>query len=77
MAGRSTELFRPVGARLAELRKELGLTQIELARRLKCPQSYVSKLERAERRLDLLDLAAIAQATGVPLEALASRLLGR
>ena len=33
-------------------RIEFGLTQAELAQTLKKPQSYVSKFERGERRLD-------------------------
>ena len=36
--------------------KRAGQTQVELAKKLKQTQSYVSKVERGERRLDLVQL---------------------
>jgi transcriptional regulator with XRE-family HTH domain len=42
-------------------RKQAGLTQQELADRLKKPQSYVSKYERGERRLDVVEFLVIAE----------------
>ena len=63
---RKYERFR---ALLIEARKSAGLTQQELAARLNRPQSYVSKYENGERRLDLiefLDLAAILDIDIVP-----------
>lgn len=57
---------RPSYASLRKLlistRKEAGLTQVELARRLAKPQSYVSKVEQGERRLDVLEFAQYAAA---------------
>lgn len=41
---------------LRRMRRDAGLTQIELAQRLKTSQSVVSKVERGERRLDVLEL---------------------
>jgi transcriptional regulator with XRE-family HTH domain len=41
---------------LRELRKEAGLTQVGLAERLGKPQSYVSKVERGERIIDLVEI---------------------
>ena len=46
-------------------RKDAGLTQQELADRLARPQSYVSKYERGERRLDVLEFVDIVEALGV------------
>jgi len=46
------ERYWAVVAVLTEARKAAGLTQSELAQRLKRPQSYVSKIERRERRVD-------------------------
>ena len=52
---------------MRELRKESGVTQVDLAKRLGETQSAVSKCERGERRLDLVQLRAWCQAVGVPL----------
>lgn len=41
--------------RLRTLRKEAGVTQVELAARLGRPQSYVAKIEGGERRMDVLE----------------------
>ena len=41
-------------------RKTAGLTQTELADQLGRPQSYVSKYERGERRLDMVEFLALA-----------------
>lgn len=41
-------------------RKAKGLTQAELAAKLKKPQSYVAKYEIGERRLDVIELIAVA-----------------
>ena len=43
------------------------LRQEELAMKLKRPQSYVSKYESGERRLDLVEIMEICDAIGVPL----------
>ncbi|MEN8366396.1 helix-turn-helix domain-containing protein [Acinetobacter bereziniae] len=42
--------------RLIELRESKNVTQVELARRLNKPQSYVSKVEILERRIDVIEL---------------------
>ena len=41
---------------LRDLRERQGVLQVELAKRLKAPQSYVSKCENGERRLDVIEL---------------------
>lgn len=46
-------------------RKSAGLTQVDLASRLKRPQSFVSKYERGERRLDLVEFGEVAAALGI------------
>lgn len=45
-----------------EARKLAGLTQVELADRLKRPQSFVSKYERGERRLDVIEFCEVCRA---------------
>jgi len=50
---------------LAAARKEAGLSQAELADKLGRPQSFVSKYERGERRLDVVEFLAVLEALGV------------
>ena len=52
---------------LRQLRTQAGLRQKELADMLGKPQSYVSKYESGERRLDVVELRQICQALGVTL----------
>ena len=52
-------------ALLIDARKKAGLSQAELAKRLAKPQSFVSKFERGERRLDVIEFRAVAQALGL------------
>ena len=47
---------------LAEARKKQGLTQQQVADRLKKPQSYVAKLEGGERRVDIVEFKELAEA---------------
>ena len=51
---------------LRELRDQKGMYQSDLAERLDVPQSYVSKSENGERRLDLLEVRLWCIAVGVP-----------
>lgn len=59
---------------LRELRTEIGLRQTELAERLGEPQSFVSKYETGERRLDILELREICKALRIPLSEFVERL---
>lgn len=49
---------------IAAVRKAAGITQVELAERLGKPQSFVSKIERGERRLDVIEFCQVAEALG-------------
>jgi transcriptional regulator with XRE-family HTH domain len=53
--------------RLKQARQDAGLTQAQAAERLGKPQSYVSKVERAERRIDPPELARFAAIYGKPI----------
>lgn len=56
---------------LTTRRNEAGLTQDDVARVLKRPQSFVSKYESGERRLDVIEFIEVAQALGAdPTEVL-------
>lgn len=50
---------------LSQLRDEAGLTQVQLAKRLGVPQSYVSKYENGTRRLDMIEVRQVIDAIGV------------
>jgi transcriptional regulator with XRE-family HTH domain len=54
-------------ALLRAKRRDAGLRQADLARRLGQPQSFVSKYECGERRLDVLELRHICEALGLSL----------
>ncbi len=53
---------------LIAARTTTGFTQAELATKLSRPQSYVSKYERGERRLDVIEFLEIARALHIDLE---------
>jgi transcriptional regulator with XRE-family HTH domain len=50
---------------LRAARKAAGLTQEQVAERLGQTQSFVSKCERGERRIDIVELRAFCQAIGI------------
>lgn len=47
---------------LRQAREDAGVTQVELAERLDQSQSFVSKVERGESRLDIVQLQVICEA---------------
>jgi transcriptional regulator with XRE-family HTH domain len=49
---------------LKQARMDAGIVQQELADRLGKPQSFVAKVERGERRIDVIEFVAIAKAIG-------------
>jgi transcriptional regulator with XRE-family HTH domain len=70
MPRKSTKTRPPQGTRLAELRKDAGLSQYELARYVGVPQANIAFWERSEKppRSDVLP--KMAQALGVSVEEL-------
>ena len=60
-----TERYNLFRLSLIEARNTKDLTQAELANKLKRPQSFVSKYERGERRLDVVEFFDVARALGI------------
>ena len=52
---------------LKSTRESAGLTQTALAKKLNRPQSFVSKYESGERRIDLIELREICKALKISL----------
>ncbi len=52
---------------LRQTREAASLRQLDIAKRLGVPQSFVSKYEAGERRLDLLELEQICDVCGISL----------
>jgi transcriptional regulator with XRE-family HTH domain len=61
---------------LREAREQAGTTQVQLAEKLGQSQSFVSKLERGDRRIDVIQLRTICQIVGVSLYEFVDRLEG-
>jgi transcriptional regulator with XRE-family HTH domain len=69
--------FRHLRELLIEARRKAGFTQIELAQKLSKPQSFVSKYELGERRLDVIEFLEVAEALGVNPEKVLRKLAVR
>ena len=52
-------------ARLRAKREEKGVTQMQLAEKLGVNQTFVSRIETCDRRLDLIELRQICQVLGI------------
>ena len=52
---------------LRVVRREAGLTQVQLAERLDVLQCEISNYERGEKRLDIVELCQVTDAIGIPL----------
>lgn len=68
-----TKRYRAFLDRLRKARLDAGLTQVEAAERLGRPQTWVSKCELGERRVDFVEAEDFAAVYGVHLEALATK----
>jgi transcriptional regulator with XRE-family HTH domain len=62
---------------LKAARKRVDMSQVELASRLGNTQTFVSKCERGERRIDAVELVEFAEALGVPPQELLGEYLER
>lgn len=57
MHSQKYQIFREM---LVDARLKTGLTQVQVAEKIDKPQSYVSKYERGERRLDFTEFVELA-----------------
>lgn len=64
---RSKEYANFVG-KLRQARLDAGLRQVDVAKKLKRTQSYVSRVEVGEQRLDILELQKFAKIYKKPLD---------
>lgn len=66
----SKKFFKELGARVAVLRKEQGLTQAQIAEMLGISQQLVASYEVGRRRIPVSALPTLAKALAMPIEAL-------
>jgi transcriptional regulator with XRE-family HTH domain len=66
--------YRTLLKLLIQAREGRHITQVTLAKRLQTTQSAVSKVERGERRLDVVELHTWCKALGIPFPKFASDL---
>jgi Helix-turn-helix len=59
--------YRALLAQLKQARADVGLTQFEAARKLRKPQSFISKIESGERRIDFIEMQFLARLYRKPL----------
>jgi ribosome-binding protein aMBF1 (putative translation factor) len=59
-----SQSYRVLLDRIAKARKDAGISQAELAKRLDRPQSFVSKIESGERRIDVVEFLQVARHVG-------------
>jgi transcriptional regulator with XRE-family HTH domain len=52
-------------AALIRARKDAGLSQAELAERLRCHQSFVARIESGQRRIDVPELIILCRELGI------------
>jgi len=74
MSTLNSQKYRDLIKRLIKARKEAGLTQVEVAEKLKRPQSYISKVETHQRRLDVLELIELLEIYSVDLSVILLKL---
>lgn len=66
---------RYLAALLRQVRLDAALTQAQVAERIGETQSYVSKYENGEQRLDLIELEAVCKAVNISLSQFVERYL--
>lgn len=57
--------YQALRDQIRRVRESRGITQVDLALKLDKPQSFVSKYETGERRLDVLEFAEVCDALSI------------
>jgi transcriptional regulator with XRE-family HTH domain len=72
-----TEAYIALRSQLRAIRQNAGLSQRDLAARLRVPHSWVAKVEIGERRIDLIELCWFALACGAEPVPILERLVAQ
>ena len=72
-----TDDYSVVVRLLREARTAAGVTQVQMAKMLGQSQSFVSKYENGDSRMDILQLRTVCQTLGLSLAEFVERLEGR
>ena len=56
-----TKEYQSFAQKLRKAREQAGFTQVQVSKKLKRPQSYISKAEAGEQRLDIVELGKFAR----------------
>jgi transcriptional regulator with XRE-family HTH domain len=67
MSSIHTRDYRRLLETLRKARLDADLTQVQVAAKLKKPQSFIAKCESGERRIDFIEMQALARLYGKPL----------
>ena len=73
MATRSArkDLLRKI---LKDARISAGMRQVDVASKLKVPQSYIAKIEQGERKVTFIEVLDLCRVLGIDAKELVSRL---
>jgi len=52
--------YKRVIEKLREARLEAGMSQVDVAKTMNRPQSYISKVERGDQRIDVIELKILS-----------------
>lgn len=67
-----SEEYQAMIKKLIKARKEAGFTQVEVAKKLGVHQSFISKIETCQRRVDVLELGRLLELYGFDIKTILS-----
>jgi len=68
MSSVRTKSYKQFLARLNMARQQAGFTQVEVAKYLNKPQSFVAKCENGDRKVDVIELLLFSKFYQVPID---------